>query len=69
MTEKNDETEKRAGLNPALKERRETTHETARESPAPADTTSVKGDSGRLWPIIWAVVTVVCVVIVILLFI
>jgi hypothetical protein len=48
-----------AGLNPALKSRTETTHHTERSSPSPAESASVQHDEGRVWPIIWLVVTIV----------
>ena len=63
MTDEREDTEPRSGLNPALKQRRETTHDTSRPSPAPADTASVQREEGRAWPIIWVVVTVLCVAI------
>ncbi len=52
------------GLNPALRSRRETTHDTERSSRAPADTTSVQREEGRAWPMIWLVVTLLGLVIV-----
>ena len=51
-----------APLNPALKSTTETTHDTTHSSPAPVDTTSAKENEGEGWPIIWLVVTVICVV-------
>lgn len=51
------------GLNPALKSRHETTHDTTVSSRAPAETASVQREEGRFWPAIWAVVTIVGVLI------
>lgn len=48
-------------LNPALKRETDTSHN-LETSPAPIDTTEAKEGQGEVWPIIWAVVTVVCVV-------
>jgi hypothetical protein len=47
-------------LNPALKSRTDTTYDTDRATPAPIDTASSKG-GGERWPMVWLVVTVVCV--------
>ena len=52
------------GLNPALRSRTETTHDTERSSRAPADTTSVQHEEGRAWPMIWLIVTLLGVIIV-----
>jgi hypothetical protein len=51
-----------APLNPALKSRTETTYDTTSTTPAPFDTASAKEGEGEGWPIIWLVVTVICVV-------
>lgn len=48
-------------LNPALKSRTETVYDTRNPSPAPIDTTSAKEGEGEGWPLIWLVVTLVCV--------
>lgn len=50
-----------APLNPALKAETEQTYPTEESSPAPIDTTSAKEGEGEGWPIIWVVVTMVCV--------
>lgn len=50
-----------AGLNPQLRRRTDATHDTTASSPAPVETTSVQRDEGRVWPIIWAMVTLICV--------
>ena len=49
-------------LNPALKETRETVYDTRSTTPAPFDTASANEGQGEGWPIIWLVVTAVCVV-------
>lgn len=51
-----------APLNPALKSRTETVYDTKTRSRAPYDTTSAKEGQGNVWPIVWLVVTLVCVV-------
>ena len=63
MTDEREGNEPGQGLNPALKQRRDLTHDTSRPSPAPADTASVQRQEGRAWPIIWVVVTVLSVAI------
>jgi hypothetical protein len=50
-------------LNPALRQRREATHDTAHSTPPPADSASVQREEGAHWPAIWLVVTLVCVAI------
>lgn len=50
-----------APLNPALKSETETVYETRSSSPAPIETASAKENEGEGWPVIWLVVTVVCV--------
>jgi hypothetical protein len=52
------------GLNPTLKSRTETTHNTSVSSRAPHETASVQREEGRAWPMIWLVVTLLGVVIV-----
>lgn len=47
-------------LNRALKSGTDTSHD-LEHSPAPIDTTEAKEGQGEGWPIVWAVVTVVCV--------
>ena len=49
-------------LNPALKSRTETTYDTKSTTPTPFDTASAKEGEGEGWPIIWLVVTLICVV-------
>ena len=50
-------------LNPALKKRIEETPDTSRSSAAPVATASVQREEGKAWPMIWLVVTIVCVLI------
>jgi hypothetical protein len=50
-------------LNPALRERREETHDTAHSTPPPVESASVQRAEGGAWPAIWVVVTLVCVAI------
>ena len=51
-----------APLNPAMKARTETVYDTRHTTPAPFDTASAKAGQGEGWPIIWLIVTVLCVV-------
>lgn len=48
-------------LNPALKSSTETVYPTKESSPAPIETASAKENEGEGWPILWLVVTVVCI--------
>lgn len=50
-----------APLNPALKSRTETVYDTTRVTPPPVETASAKEGEGEGWPIVWLVVTIVCV--------
>jgi hypothetical protein len=50
-----------APLNPALKSETETVYPTKEPSRAPIDTTSAKENEGEGWPVVWFIVTVVCV--------
>lgn len=52
-----------SNLNPALRRRTDETHDTTVSSAAPVDTASVQHEEGRAWPIIWVLVTLVCVAI------
>lgn len=47
------------GLNPSLRNRTETSHDTKRSSRPPSETASVQREEGRGWPMIWLAVTVV----------
>lgn len=51
-----------APLNPALKSETETVYDTKVSSRAPIETASAKENEGEGWPVIWLVVTAVCVV-------
>ncbi|MDT7527776.1 hypothetical protein OVY29_03750 [Sphingopyxis sp. SE2] len=48
-------------LNRGLKSETDASHDLER-SPAPIDTTEAREGQGEGWPIVWVVVTVVCVV-------
>lgn len=61
MTDQSKDKPQQAPLNPALKSGTETAHDTEVSSPAPIDTTSASEDEGEAWPVIWLIVTVVCV--------
>lgn len=50
------------GLNPALKSERETIHDSQVSSAAPIETASVQRQEGRAWPLIWAVVAIVSLI-------
>ncbi len=63
MTDAPDRSERNEKLNPALKSRIETAHDTSRSSRAPVDTASVQRQEGRAWPMIWLIVTLLCVAI------
>jgi hypothetical protein len=50
-------------LNPALHREIDASHGTEFKGTDPMDTVSVKDpDEGRSWPVIWAVVAILCVV-------
>ena len=63
MTEPPQQPARDAELNPALRQRREATHDTAHSTPPPVESASVQREEGKGWPIAWLVVTIVCVVI------
>ena len=50
-------------LNPALKSTTEKLFDTKNPSPPPIETTSSREGEGEGWPIIWVVVTVLCVIV------
>ncbi|MDT9599894.1 hypothetical protein [Sphingosinicella rhizophila] len=50
-----------APLNPALKSRTDTTYDTETSTPGPLETTGAREGQGEGWPVIWLVVTVICV--------
>jgi hypothetical protein len=59
---RSDEREADAPLNPALQRTKEDSHGAKFEGTDPMATVSVKdGDEGSSWPMIWAIVTVVSV--------
>ena len=51
----------REGLNTALKSEVETRYDSETSSAAPIETTSVQREEGRSWPVIWAVVVILSV--------
>ena len=61
MTDQSKDERRDIPLNPALKSETETVYPTKESSPAPFDTTSAKEREGEGWPIIWLVVTLVCI--------
>ena len=61
MNEQSRDEPRDAPLNPALKSGTETTYPTQDSSPAPIDTTSASENEGEGWPVVWLLVTVVCV--------
>ncbi len=63
MTEPPDGSPRSDGLNPALRKRTDETHDTAHRTPPPADSASVQRAEGRAWPVVWAVVTIVGIII------
>lgn len=50
------------GLNPSLKSRQDDSHDTVHRTPPPVETTSVQREEGRIWPWIWLVVVIICVI-------
>ncbi len=62
MTDPRNPVPQDAPLNPALKSRTDSVYDTDRSTPAPIDTASAKEGEGEGWPIIWLVVTAICVV-------
>lgn len=56
-----------APLNPSLKQVRDDSYGPDQKGRDPMDSVSVKKDEGAAWPMIWAVVTIVCVLITIVL--
>lgn len=63
MSEPPKRTEPEPGLNPALRQRKDGLYDTTRSTPPPADSASVQHEEGRAWPMIWLIVTLVCVAI------
>jgi hypothetical protein len=62
MVEQSRDEPRDAPLNPALKSETETVYETKVSSRAPIETASAKENEGESWPVIWLVVTAICVV-------
>lgn len=56
-----------APLNPALKRVHDGTYSQDHEGTDPMATVSVKKDEGRYWPAIWAIATIICVIVAIIL--
>lgn len=52
-----------ASLNPSLKRAHDETYGPDQQGTDPLETISVKKDEGTAWPIIWASVTIICVLI------
>ncbi|GAA4135459.1 hypothetical protein ACFFTN_27110 [Aminobacter aganoensis] len=52
-----------APLNPALKQAHDATYGPDQSGTDPMATVSVKKNEGAAWPMIWAVTTIVCVII------
>ena len=50
-------------LNPALRAETERVYPTGESSPPPVDTASAKEGEGEGWPVVWLVVTAICVAI------
>ena len=48
-------------MNPALKRSTETVYPTKESSPAPIDTASANENEGEGWPILWLIVTIICI--------
>ena len=63
MSEATRDKPEEAPLNPSLKSTTETLFDTKNPSPPPIETTSSREGEGEGWPIIWVVVTVICVII------
>ena len=59
----------RGSLNPALRDRKDESHDTRHSTPPPADSASVQKEEGRAWPVIWLVVTILCVILAIYIFV
>ena len=62
MSEQSRDEPRDAPLNPALKSETEMVYPTKESSPAPIDTTSAAENEGEGWPVVWLIVTVVCIV-------
>lgn len=60
MTDSDRDRPSDAPLNPALKSQVDKTYDTS-STPAPLDTTAARENEGEGWPVVWLVVTLVCV--------
>ncbi len=60
--------EDRPGLNESLREKNDTSRDTSRRTPSPADSASVQHEEGRAWVWIWAVAGIIGVLVLIYLF-
>lgn len=58
-----------APLNPALKQEVDKTFTPDQDGSTPLETISVKKDEGTAWPFIWAIVTIVCLLVALVIFI
>lgn len=58
-----------APLNPALKQAHDDTYGRDQSGTDPMDSVSVQKEEGTAWPMIWAVTTIVCVIIAVMLLI
>lgn len=56
-----------APLNPALKKVRDGTYGPDHEGRDPMETVSIKKDEGGYWPAVWAITTIICVIVAIVL--
>ena len=63
MSDPSDPSKDRKGLNPALKSVTNTSRDTETASRPPADTASVQREEGRGWPMVWLVVTIICLLV------
>lgn len=63
MSDDNDDTPRRDGLNPKLKSGEDAMHDTETPTRPPAESASVQREEGRSWPVIWLIVTVICVLV------
>lgn len=62
MNDRSKDEPRDAPLNPALKSETEQVYDTKVSSRAPIETTSARENEGEGWPVIWLIVTAVCVV-------
>jgi hypothetical protein len=60
MTEPPSDPRRDRPLNRSLKQERDTSHNLDR-SPGPLETTEARESDGKVWPIVWAVVVILCI--------